>query len=45
VTAAFLVGGPSFGGGSDGFLFFVFVSSINDFHVSRQSRGRDGILN
>ena len=26
-TAVFLVGGPGFGGGSDGFLFFVFVST------------------
>jgi hypothetical protein len=27
VTAVFFAGGPGFGGGSDGFLFFVFVSS------------------
>ena len=30
-TAVFFVGGPGFGGGSDGFLFFVFASRINDY--------------
>jgi hypothetical protein len=39
VTAVFFAGGPGFGGGSDDFLFLVFVSSKNDFQASRQSRG------
>ena len=36
VTADFFAGGPGFGGGSDGFLFFVFESStmITRHHVS-----------
>jgi len=34
-TAVFFVGGPGFGGGSDGFLFFVFVSGANDYQTSR----------
>ena len=29
VTAVFFVGGPGFGGGSDGFLFLVFESSAD----------------
>lgn len=45
VTAVFFAGGPGFGGGSDGFLFFVFVSSTNDYQASRQSRGQDGMIN
>jgi len=45
VTAVFFAGGPGFGGGSDGFLFFVFESSAGDHHTPRQSRGRDGITN
>lgn len=44
VTAVFFGGGPGFGGGSDDFLFFVFVSSANDYRTSRQSRGRDGTI-
>lgn len=40
VTAAFFAGGPIFGGGSDGFLFFVFVSGDNP----RKSREQNGIM-
>lgn len=45
VTAVFFAGGPGFGGGSDGFLFFVFGSTTNDFQTPRQSRGQNGITN
>ena len=39
VTAVFFIGGPDFGGGSDGFLFFVFESSTGDNQTLYQSRG------
>lgn len=45
VTAVFFAGGPDFGGGSDGFLFFVFKSSTDDCHTSRQSRGQSSTTN
>ena len=45
VTAVFFAGGAGFGGGSDGFLFFVFESSTNDYQKLGQSRGRNGVTN
>ena len=45
VTAVFFAGGPGFGGGSDGFLFFIFKSSTDDNQTSRQSRGQNGTTN
>ena len=45
VTAVFFAGGPGFGGGSDGFLFFVFESSEGDNRTLCQSRGLNGTTN
>ena len=45
VTAVLFAGGPGLGGGSDGFLFFVFGSGTDDNQTLRQSRGQYGATN